>query len=105
MSKWHEGAKSSLPSEANEIIGKFLARKRMQDKYINQVFDLYEVRRLNPPSHPPTNVYQPPTHPPTHPPTQQDFHVVLMPLLDQEVRGVESLRRFSEALLTPPENH
>lgn len=37
MSSWHAKAKETLPGEANEIIGKFLARKRMQDKYINQV--------------------------------------------------------------------
>jgi len=37
MTAWHEKTKSSLPAEANEIISKFLARKKMQDKYINQV--------------------------------------------------------------------
>ncbi len=37
MTAWHTKARESLPGEANEIIGKFLARKRMQDKYINQV--------------------------------------------------------------------
>lgn len=37
MTAWHGKAKDTLPGEANEIIGKFLARKRMQDKYINQV--------------------------------------------------------------------
>ena len=37
MAAWHEKAKGTLPGEANEIIGKFLARKKMQDKYINQV--------------------------------------------------------------------
>jgi len=37
MAAWHEKAKGTLPGEANEIISKFLARKNMQDKYINQV--------------------------------------------------------------------
>lgn len=37
MTAWHGKAKDTLPAEANEIIAKFLARKRMQDKYINQV--------------------------------------------------------------------
>ena len=44
----------------------------MQDRYISQIFELYE-----------------------------DFHVVLMPLLDNEVRGVASLESFSALLLNP----
>lgn len=35
----------------------------------------------------------------------EQFHVVLMPLLDHEVRGVPALRDFSEHLVTPPDNH
>jgi len=70
--EWYKGAKESLPSEAQDLIGKTIARKRMQDRYISQIFELYE-----------------------------DFHVVLMPLLDNEVRGVASLESFSSLLINP----
>ena len=42
----------------------------MQDKYVNQIWDLYE-----------------------------DFHVVLMPLLNHEVRGSTKLETFSTFLV------
>lgn len=42
----------------------------MQDKYVNQIWDLYE-----------------------------DFHVVLMPLLNHEVRGATKLEAFSNYLV------
>jgi len=70
LNTWFETEKASLSNEASDIISKTMARKRMQDKYINQIFQLYE-----------------------------DFHVILMPLLDHEVRGVESLRDFSQRLI------
>jgi len=70
--EWYKGAKDALPSEAQDLIGKTIARKRMQDRYISQIFELYE-----------------------------DFHVTLMPLLDNEVRGVASLESFSSLLLSP----
>jgi arsenite-transporting ATPase len=73
LGEWYEGIKGELPKEAREICGKMMARKRMQDKYIGQCFDLYG----------------------------DDFHVVLMPLLDHEVRGVEKLKDFSELLIEP----
>jgi len=73
LSEWFEGNKDSLPTEAREICAKMLARKRMQDKYIGQCFDLYG----------------------------EDFHVSLMPLLDYEVRGSEKLTDFSEFLTNP----
>lgn len=57
--EWYAGAKATLPQEAQDLIGKTIARKRMQDRYISQIFELYE-----------------------------DFHVILMPLLDNEVSRV-----------------
>ena len=71
--EWYGEAKGGLPEEAQELIGKTIARKRMQDRYINQIFELYE-----------------------------DFHVTLMPLLDSEVRGVTALQSFSKLMLDDP---
>lgn len=73
LEEWLNATKASLPREAQEICGKMMARKKMQDKYIGQCFDLYG----------------------------DDFSVVLMPLLDFEVRGVEKLKDFSENLVNP----
>ena len=73
LSEWYKENSDGLPAEAKEICSKLLARKRMQDKYIGQCFDLYG----------------------------DDFHVVLMPLLDYEVRGVEKLKTFSTLLVEP----
>jgi arsenite-transporting ATPase len=68
--EWYKKTKESLPTEAQNIISKTIARKRMQDRYISQIFELYE-----------------------------DFNITLMPLLDAEVRGVASLESFSKLLL------
>ena len=73
LGEWLDENISSLPKEAQEICSKMMARKKMQDKYIGQCFDLYG----------------------------DDFHVILMPLLDHEVRGVEKLKAFSESLVDP----
>jgi arsenite-transporting ATPase len=73
LGEWFDSTKESLPKEAQEICSKMMARKRMQDKYIGQCFDLYG----------------------------DDFHVTLMPLLDHEVRGVDKLKPFSENLVDP----
>lgn len=73
LGEWFEATKDTLPKEAQEVCGKMMARKRMQDKYIEQCFDLYG----------------------------DDFHVTLMPLLDYEVRGVDRLKTFSESLVNP----
>lgn len=73
LAEWYEGEKGSMSKECGEICAKMLARKKMQDKYIGQCFDLYG----------------------------DDFHIILQPLLDHEVRGVEKLTEFSETLVNP----
>ncbi|CAG8520173.1 4795_t:CDS:2 [Ambispora leptoticha] len=49
-----------------------LVRHKMQRKYLDQIYDLYE-----------------------------DFHIVLMPLLTKEIRGTQDITEFSEMLVKP----
>jgi len=51
---------------------KCAARVRMQKKYLDQIMDLYE-----------------------------DFHITVMPLLDEEVRGLKGLTSFGQMLQNP----
>ena len=73
LAEWYELEKPKLSPEVASICAKMMARKKMQDKYIGQCFDLYG----------------------------DDFHITLQPLLDWEVRGVERLKEFSESLIHP----
>lgn len=60
-----------LPGK-DETCTRCLARAKLQHKYLSQIHELYE-----------------------------DFHIVEVPLLTDEVRGVDKIERFSEMLVRP----
>lgn len=61
-----------FPTAASRSCPQCQARRRMQKKYLDQIEELYE-----------------------------DFHVIKLPLLTSEVRGVPAITSFSEQLVTP----
>jgi len=64
------GNASLLFSPADDQCKLCASRSKMQRKYITQIFELYD-----------------------------DFHITIVPLQDEEVRGVPKLRGFSQLLL------
>ena len=60
-------------AHTDSTCGYCTTRYRMQSKYLADIKDLYE----------------------------EDFHVVRMPLLTREVRGVDDLKVFSRMLIEP----
>lgn len=67
------------------------SRIRIQAKYLDQIADLYEV----------TGLVIVPNRICLTVVMSQDFHVVKLPLLEKEVRGVEAVTSFSEGLVVP----
>ena len=57
--------------EPDETCKRCLARAKLQNKYLTQIYELYE-----------------------------DFHIIEVPLLTDEVRGVDKLEKFSEMLVS-----
>jgi arsenite-transporting ATPase len=49
------------------------ARHNMQKKYLDQIVEMYE----------------------------EEFHIILMPQQEEEIRGIEKLKKFSQMLLEP----
>ena len=69
------------------------ARCRIQAKYLDQIADLYEVSSTT--SQRSEFIYL------QNLLISQDFHVVKLPLLEKEVRGVDAVKSFSSNLVVP----
>ncbi|CAH8827382.1 unnamed protein product [Trichobilharzia szidati] len=67
----HE-SKNNSSNEPPTTCRMCLARHRIQSKYLEQILELYE-----------------------------DMHVIQLPQLEQEIRGIQSVKEFSELLLKP----